>query len=138
MPDDPKQELIVALAGPAVNVVIAAGLYVGLLLGHGLAPVADTLSVGGNFLNQMLVVNVSLAVFNLLPAFPMDGFCLLRDMDQHAPCMGKARQPGSAFRAEDDHVVPMTWLRLPVHVLGQIPDGCRRLHGEIRAAADRA
>jgi Zn-dependent protease len=78
MPEDPKQELVVALAGPAVNVVMAAGLYVGLMLGRGLAPFGDSLQVGGSFLSQLFWVNVMLAAFNLLPAFPMDGGRVLR------------------------------------------------------------
>src|SRR5260370_25137421 len=78
MPDDPKQELVVAFAGAAVNVVLAAGLYLGLALGRGLAPVGDVLRVGGSFVDQLFWVNVSLAGFNLLPAFPMDGGRVLR------------------------------------------------------------
>src|SRR5260370_20103447 len=78
MPDDPRQELVVAFAGPAVNVVLAAGLYLGLALGRGLAPVGDVIQVGGSFVDQLFWVNVSLAVFNLLPAFPMDGGRVLR------------------------------------------------------------
>jgi Zn-dependent protease/predicted transcriptional regulator len=78
MPDDPRQELVVAFAGPAVNVVMAAGLYLGLALGRGLAPVGDVIQVGGSFVDQLFWVNVSLAVFNLLPAFPMDGGRVLR------------------------------------------------------------
>jgi CBS domain-containing protein len=78
MPEDPRQELIVALAGPAVNVVMAAGLYLGLVLGQGLAPTSEVLRVNGSFLDQLFWVNVSLAVFNLLPAFPMDGGRVLR------------------------------------------------------------
>jgi Zn-dependent protease/predicted transcriptional regulator len=78
MPDDPKQELVVALAGPAVNVVMAAGLYLGLALGQGPAPMGDVVRVGGSFVDQLFWVNVSLAVFNLLPAFPMDGGRVLR------------------------------------------------------------
>jgi Zn-dependent protease/predicted transcriptional regulator len=78
MPEDPKQELVVALAGPAVNAVMAAGLFVGLALGEGIAPVENTVRVGGGFLDQLFWVNVSLVVFNLLPAFPMDGGRVLR------------------------------------------------------------
>lgn len=78
MPKDPMQELLVALAGPAVNVVLAAGLYAVLALGQGLTPAGSVLRVGGSFLDQLLWLNVSLAVFNLLPAFPMDGGRVLR------------------------------------------------------------
>jgi Zn-dependent protease/predicted transcriptional regulator len=78
MPDDPRQELVVALAGPAVNVVLAAGIYLVLALGRGLEPLGTVLRVGGGFLDQLFWVNVSLAVFNLLPAFPMDGGRVLR------------------------------------------------------------
>ena len=78
MPDDPLQELIVAIAGPAVNVVLAAGLFVVLVLGHGLAPLDRVMQVGGDMLAQLFWVNVMLVVFNLLPAFPMDGGRVLR------------------------------------------------------------
>jgi Zn-dependent protease/CBS domain-containing protein len=78
MPDNPKQELIVALAGPAVNVILALGLFIGLELGPGLVPIHEVPRFGGEFVNQLFWVNVSLAVFNLLPAFPMDGGRVLR------------------------------------------------------------
>jgi predicted transcriptional regulator len=78
MPEDPRQELVVALAGPAVNVVLAGGIFLVLMLGSGLAPLGDVLQVGGAFLSQLFWVNVILAVFNLLPAFPMDGGRVLR------------------------------------------------------------
>ena len=80
MPQDPKQELLVALAGPAVNVVLAAILFVVLELGEGLAAYGQVVRVGGSFLDQLFWVNVSLAVFNLLPAFPMDGGRVLRGL----------------------------------------------------------
>jgi Zn-dependent protease len=78
MPDEPREELAVALAGPAVNVLIAAVLY--LVLGlRGVEPRIDAFRlVGGDFLNNLLSVNVVLAVFNLIPAFPMDGGRVLR------------------------------------------------------------
>ncbi len=76
MPDDPKQELVVALAGPAVNVVIAAVLF--LVLGQVPAPGEITGSGITVLLGQLLLVNVMLVLFNLLPAFPMDGGRVLR------------------------------------------------------------
>ena len=78
MPEDPKQELVVAIAGPLVNVVLAAAIYVGLWLGSGLTAVTDATRVGGGFLSQLFWVNVALVVFNALPAFPMDGGRVLR------------------------------------------------------------
>jgi Zn-dependent protease/CBS domain-containing protein len=78
MPDKPSQELVVALAGPAVNVVLAAAIYFGLHLNRHVLEVSEAAHVGGNFLVQMFLVNVMLAVFNLLPAFPMDGGRVVR------------------------------------------------------------
>jgi Zn-dependent protease/CBS domain-containing protein len=78
IPEDPRQELAVAVAGPAVNVVLALILYVVIVVGRGLASSAEVLRLGGVFLDQLLWVNVSLVIFNLLPAFPMDGGRVLR------------------------------------------------------------
>lgn len=78
IPEDPRQELVVALAGPAVNVVLA-GVFYGLCLlsNTPLGIQADGL-YEGSFLARMLWVNVILVVFNMLPAFPMDGGRVLR------------------------------------------------------------
>ena len=80
MPDKPWQELVVALAGPAVNVVIAFGLYVVIGRFFGLGDLAQLASGGGNLLTHLLAINVILVVFNLLPAFPMDGGRVLRSL----------------------------------------------------------
>jgi len=78
MPREPRQELLVALAGPAVNVALAAVAFLAILLVD--APWSpESLSlVGGPILDKLLWLNIGLAGFNLLPAFPMDGGRVLR------------------------------------------------------------
>ncbi|MBY6005709.1 site-2 protease family protein [Salipiger bermudensis] len=77
MPETPRHEILVALAGPAVNIVIWAVL---MLFGAGtrLDALAALGSAPGAFLGQLAAVNLFLALFNLLPAFPMDGGRVLR------------------------------------------------------------
>lgn len=78
MPDDPREELWVALAGPAVNAVIAIALFTWLqATGTWVPPDAIGLT-GGSFLERLMVVNLFLVAFNMLPAFPMDGGRVLR------------------------------------------------------------
>ncbi|TNF65038.1 MAG: CBS domain-containing protein [Rhodobacteraceae bacterium] len=78
MPEDPRQEIVVALAGPMVNVVIFAGLI--LLLD--VLPGPDAFSRIGTgeigFAEQLAAANLFLVVFNMIPAFPMDGGRVLR------------------------------------------------------------
>lgn len=78
MPDKPIQELWVALAGPAVNVVIAALLFGWLVFSNTLQPLANLSVTGGPLIERLMLVNISLVVFNLIPAFPMDGGRVLR------------------------------------------------------------
>ncbi|MGH9469490.1 MAG: site-2 protease family protein, partial [Terriglobia bacterium] len=78
MPEKPREELWVAVAGPLVNVAIALVLLAGLLAA-GIHPQwRDFRWAGGGFLEKLMVVNVWLVAFNLLPAFPMDGGRVLR------------------------------------------------------------
>lgn len=78
MPSKPSEELLVAIAGPAVNVALAILLF-GILLTTGGAQDFGRLSlVGGPLLTKLMWTNIGLAVFNLVPAFPMDGGRVLR------------------------------------------------------------
>ena len=78
IPENPVQELLVALAGPAVNVVIVAILWgiFGVRFPEASADADQVLHQG--FWTKLLYVNVFLAAFNMLPAFPMDGGRALR------------------------------------------------------------
>jgi len=78
MPDKPRQELWVALAGPAVNVVIAAAVGAWLFFSNAFVPSSELSMMSGSFLQRLMMVNLSLVVFNLIPAFPMDGGRVLR------------------------------------------------------------
>ena len=78
MPEDPRQELWVALAGPAVNMAIAAVLYAWLTLTHEWEPFNRLGVVTGAFPERLLMANIWLVLFNLVPAFPMDGGRVLR------------------------------------------------------------
>lgn len=78
MPRDPRQELVVAIAGPAVNLVLAAGLAVILALSGGIPSISELGIAGSSLLGRLMWINVTLLVFNMLPAFPMDGGRVLR------------------------------------------------------------
>jgi Zn-dependent protease len=78
IPEKPMQEFWVAIAGPAVNVVIAAVLFGVLTLLNNLNQLFQVEFLKGHFLARLMWVNVFLVAFNLLPAFPMDGGRVLR------------------------------------------------------------
>jgi len=78
MPEKPAREVAIALAGPAVNLVIAGALLVGLLAGSELLPDSSVIDPLELFAERVLFANLFLCGFNLLPAFPMDGGRVLR------------------------------------------------------------
>jgi Zn-dependent protease/CBS domain-containing protein len=78
MPDDPVQELWVALAGPAVNLAIAGLLFGAIVLNGGGISLDQLVAFDGDFLTRLLIVNFWLVAFNMVPAFPMDGGRVLR------------------------------------------------------------
>lgn len=79
MPEKPGQELLIALAGPAVNVVIALVLFT--VFGARIDPERMAAAVEDqkiDLVTRLALVNVILVVFNMIPAFPMDGGRVLR------------------------------------------------------------
>jgi Zn-dependent protease len=89
IPEKPRQELVITAAGPAVNLAIALVLLpVAWVVGGGagLGPLAfrDALTANlvdpglGSLLRFLIATNVLLAIFNLLPAFPLDGGRVVR------------------------------------------------------------
>lgn len=108
MPEKPGQEFLMAIAGPLSNVVIALALtVVGTLLGSNVARgvleiLRNPFNLGWNGLLPYLVfTNLTLAAFNLIPAFPMDGGRVLRAMlatvMSHAKATVLAVQIGQAL-----------------------------------------
>src|SRR2546427_3058410 len=80
MPDKPWQELAVAVAGPLVNVVIAAVLIFVLGRRAEFQSLQHLEQPGIEMLAKLASVNISLVLFNLIPAFPMDGGRVLRSV----------------------------------------------------------
>ncbi len=76
----PGKEILITLAGPAVNLIIAALLLIFIrpYSAYWGGPENFGAVNGGNFLFQLQVINFSLGIFNLIPAFPMDGGRMLR------------------------------------------------------------
>jgi Zn-dependent protease len=71
-PDNPMQEIIISAAGPIASLVLGFSLsFAGLVLGYDVS--LSDFWVRGSLLGQLAAVNFVLAIFNLIPAFPMDG-----------------------------------------------------------------
>ena len=119
MPGKPKHELLVALAGPAVNVAIAGLL--GLLIwtsrdGHlpviwRLMRMALNPSLNG-LLVYLFLANAGMALFNLIPAFPMDGGRVLRAL----LTMGMGQMRATTIAARIGQVVSVGFLAAAVYV----------------------
>src|SRR5437667_4617489 len=78
IPEEPYQEFLVAIAGPLVNVAIAFGLVAlaGARLNAGSLAAVESVRVA--LVDRLASVNLFLALFNMIPAFPMDGGRVLR------------------------------------------------------------
>ena len=89
MPKDPAQEFLIAIAGPAVNLGLAALLYA-VNSARGIPmDLASVLGSQTTVLGLLTWINLAMAGFNMLPAFPMDGGRVLRAI--LASRMGHAR-----------------------------------------------
>ena len=77
IPSEPRQELLIAIAGPLVTLAIAVVLFLVLWLG-GSPPQLGQLDGDDGLLDFLYQANVWLLAFNLIPAFPMDGGRVLR------------------------------------------------------------
>jgi Zn-dependent protease/CBS domain-containing protein len=78
MPDEPRQEFVIAIAGPLVNVAIAAIIYLALGYSVGVEQIGQIEDPRADFFARLAGINVFLVLFNLIPAFPMDGGRVLR------------------------------------------------------------
>jgi Zn-dependent protease len=78
IPDQPRQEFLIAIAGPLVTLVIAVILYLIVTLTGDRSTLRDPILADESFLVRLMAVNVYLLLFNLIPAFPMDGGRMLR------------------------------------------------------------
>jgi Zn-dependent protease len=78
IPEKPREELLIALAGPAVNLAIAVLLFPIARAVGGFASMETVLQGAAGLLDLLVWVNLALVAFNMIPAFPMDGGRVLR------------------------------------------------------------
>ncbi len=96
MPRKPSQELVVALCGPLVNVAIASAILIGLGL-HGRLDGLLHFGAEGRFWENLMVWNIIMVVFNMVPAFPMDGGRVLRALLAMWMDYGKATRTAASL-----------------------------------------
>lgn len=82
LPSQPRHELLIAIAGPMVNVCLAILFLIILLVcQYDIMPQSDRINLiasPSDFISYLLLINGALVVFNMVPAFPMDGGRVLR------------------------------------------------------------
>ncbi|MFC4987628.1 MULTISPECIES: site-2 protease family protein [Saliphagus] len=99
MPEDWRQEFAIAIAGPIVSVLVGAVSYVAFLATPGV--LEGTLSSGAVdgirfVLGYLAVLNIALAIFNMVPAFPMDGGRILRALLARSRPYARATQQAAS------------------------------------------
>jgi Zn-dependent protease len=153
MPEKPSREIAIALAGPAVNLVIAGTLFTGLLAGSFLSPVDyDFIEQNplARFVDYVFWANLVLFAFNLLPAFPMDGGRVLRALlamrmtrlraTTVAVGVGTVVAVGIGIYGllDEPMNINLVVLAVAVYLLGQAELGMVRLRETGRAIRERA
>ena len=111
MPEDWKQEFNIAIAGPIVSVLVGVGSYALFLV---TPPELD----GARFvLGYLALLNVALAAFNMLPAFPMDGGRILRAFLARSKPYAKATQQAAGVGKFFAVVMGLFGLIPPINII---------------------
>jgi Zn-dependent protease/CBS domain-containing protein len=115
MPRDPFEELVVAVCGPLVNIVIAGAIW--LFLGALPASGLEMDIVNGGLLPKIMVWNLWMVIFNMIPAFPMDGGRVLRAILAMMTGYGNATRMAASIGqgiATLGFIVALIWLHNPI------------------------
>ncbi|AGB36062.1 site-2 protease family protein [Natronococcus occultus] len=91
MPEDWRQEFNIAIAGPIVSVLVGVGSYVLFVL------TPEAFGEARFVLGYLAVLNVALAIFNMIPAFPMDGGRILRALLARGRSYAQATQQAASI-----------------------------------------
>lgn len=78
MPEKPQQEIAMSIIGPLINLAIAGILFLFVGQWDGIRVLTMYPNSANTFLSELISINIILAIFNLIPAFPMDGGRVLR------------------------------------------------------------